>query len=1012
VNQPDVVVAPAATASVLSPQRDTMDAVTRADLETPLVGRAPEVRALTAALERAGRSQPGVVLVAGDAGVGKTRLLAEVAERAAEAGATVLVGHCLDVGGVGLPYLPFTEALRPLTADGAAGSSLPDGEWRGVELGTRAAPPGGDVSQLQLFDAVAGTLARAGDEGTGPVLLVLEDLHWADQSTRDLLAFLVGRMRDERLLIVASYRSDDLHRRHPLRPLLAQLARLPVVERVDVGPFDIDEMGLYLAALHGSPITDATVRSILDRSEGNAYYAQELLHSCSPGQLDVIDTGLLPAALADVLLTRLEQLPAAAQHVVRVASVAGRRVGYDLLERASGLGDAELELALREAVTHQVLVPEGGQRYAFRHALLAEAIYGDLLPGERVRLHATYARLIDEATDTRTPLGSAAELAHHRMQSHDVPGALTASMRAADEAEQLHAPAEAWQHLEQALQLWDAVDDAEQRAGLDIVRVGLRAASMASRAGENARAASLADAAARRLDPGADPQWAAAVHHKRALHLLGDDRPEQALEAALEALKLAAEAGDAPSAPSAWSAATAARSLVSLDRVDEARDYAERARAEAAEIGSAGAEADALVTLAVIDNYQGIGDSVSVLLSRARDLAQEAGDLPTEMRVSYNLAADRYDAGDIEGTLRLVDAAVERSVATGLSWSPYGLELRALQVVARFVSGDWDGSAAAARLAGRRPPDAMVARLSAAGLYVGVARGSASALATARQLESSWHHDPMIAMVSGGCGSELLRWQEDAGGALDHAERTLHYVEDAWPLFLGAIWLSAVGLAAAGDLAEHARLVKDDAALSEAGEAGKRLIEHARTNARDGSPRGGTLGPEGRAWLLRAEAEYTRVDGHPDPDAWRRCVDQFGYGHRYEQAQSQWRLAEALLALDQRDAAAPAARAAHETAVELGARPLQEAVESLVRRARLDVGIGAAVAADTGGLTAREREVLALLAEGLTNRQIGHRLYIADKTASVHVSNILAKLGASGRTQAVTVAHRRGLLDT
>jgi DNA-binding CsgD family transcriptional regulator len=987
-----------------------MDAVARVDFETPLVGREGEIRALTTALEHAGQGQPGVVLVAGDAGVGKTRLLIEFATRAGQSGATVLVGHCLDVGGVGLPYLPFTEALRPLSVDGAAGSNLPAGDWLGVGLG--GPTPGGDVSQLQLFDAVAGTFARVGDEGSGPALLVIEDLHWADQSTRDLLAFMVGRMREERLLIVASYRSDDLYRRHPLRPLLAQLTRLPVVDRVDVVPFDIDEMGDYLTALRGSPVTDRTVRSILARSEGNAYFAQELLHACSAGQLDDIDTGLLPAALADVLLSRLEQLTAAAQHVVRVASVAGRRVGNDLLEQAAGLGGAELEPALREAVTHQVLVPEDRQRYAFRHALLAEAVYGDLLPGERVRLHSTYARLIDEAADTRTPLGSAAELAHHRMQSHDVPGALAASMRAADEAEQLHAPAEAWQHLEHALQLWDAVDDAEQRTGVDIVKLGLRAAAMASRAGENSRAASLADAAAARLDPRADPRRAAAVHHKRALHLLGDDRPEQALGAARQAMKLAAEASDTPTAPSAWAAATAARALVSLDRPGEAREYAQRARAEAAEIGSAGAEADALVTLAVIDDYHGLADSVPELLGRARDLAQEAGDLPTEMRVSYNLAADRYDAGDIDGALRLVDAAVERSVATGLSWSPYGLELRALQVVARFVSGEWDGSAAAARLAGRRPPDATVARLSAAGLFVGAARGSASALGVARQLESSWHHDPMIAMVSGGCGSELLRWNQDPTAALDLAERTLEYVEAAWPLFLGAIWLSAVGLAGAGDLAEHARLVNDDTALAEAGEAGKRLLERARTSARDGSPRGGTLGPEGRAWLLRAEAEYTRVEGRPDPEAWRRSFEEFGYGHRYEQARSQWRLAEALLAVDQRDAAAAAARAAHDTAVELGARPLQDAIESLVRRGRLDAGIGPAAVADTGGLTAREREVLALLSEGLTNRQIGQRLYIANKTASVHVSNILAKLGVSGRTEAVTVAHRRGLLDT
>jgi DNA-binding CsgD family transcriptional regulator len=987
------------------------------DFETPLVGREHEVSALTDALDRAARGQPGAVLVAGDAGVGKTRLLGELADRAASTGATVLVGHCLDVGGVGLPYLPFTEALRPLTLD-TTGDGRPSDRPR-LEFGPLPTP-GGDLSQLQLFDSVAGMLAKAGFEGDGPALLMIEDLHWADQSTRDLFAFLIGRLREEHLLVVGSYRTDDLHRRHPLRPLVAQLTRLPVVERLEVGPFDAHEMSQYLAALHGAPVDDVTVRRILDRSEGNAYYAQELLHAGgSSGARDVSNSGnvsdtgnvnLLPPPLADVLLTRLEQLSPTAQQVVRVASVAGRRVGHELLTRASDIENIELEAALREAITHQVLVAEEGERYAFRHALLAEAVYGDLLPGERVRMHATYARLIDETIDDREPLGSAAELAHHRIQSHDVPGALTASVRAADEAESLRAPAEAWQHLEQVLQMWDAVDDAEERAGADIVRIGLRAAAMASRVGENSRAAALADAAAARLDPAADPQRAASVAHKRALHLLGDDRSQEALEAALEALAFAAEGGDKPTAPSAWASATAARALASLNREDEARRYAERALAEAVEIDSAGAEADALVTLAVMDR-QGLAGSGPELLVRARDLAQEAGDLPTEMRVSYNLAAERYDSGDIDGALVLLEAAVERSVATGLSWSPFGVELQSLLVVARFVAGDWAGSLTATRNAGRRLPEGMVARLSTASLHVLVARGDPSATATVRALEGEWYRDPLIAMTAGGCGADLLRWQEDPRGSLALAERAMNHVEAIWPLFLGAIWLSAIGLSAAGDLAEHARLVRDESALADALDAGERLLAHARNVAHEGSPRGGVMGPEGRAWLLRAEAEYSRVAGASDVELWQRTVEEFDYGHRYEQARSRWRLAEALLATDRRDEAAAEARAAHAVAVEIGARPLQQAVEALARRGRLDMGIATPASTD-GGLTAREREVLALLAEGLTNRQIGQRLYIAEKTASVHVSNILAKLGASSRTEAVTVAHRRGLLGS
>ena len=326
----------------MSALRDTMDSMARVDFETPLVGRAREVNSLTEALDRAGRGEPGAVLVAGDAGVGKTRLLGELISRAVTRGATVLVGHCLDVGSVGLPYLPFTEALGPLIT-----TSVPDDDSRpalGPRLGFSAVPtPGGELSQLQLFDGVASTLAKVGLDGDGPALLAIEDLHWADQSTRDLFAFLIGRLREERLLIVGSYRTDDLHRRHPLRPLVAQLSRLPVVERLDVGPFDADEMRRYLAALHGSPVDDVTVRRILDRSEGNAYYAQELLHAGSAST----DNPLLPAPLVDVLLARLEQLSSTSQQVVRVASVAGRRVGHDLLARASALDSTELEAALR-----------------------------------------------------------------------------------------------------------------------------------------------------------------------------------------------------------------------------------------------------------------------------------------------------------------------------------------------------------------------------------------------------------------------------------------------------------------------------------------------------------------------------------------------------------------------------------------------------------------------------------------------------------------------------------------
>ena len=447
------------------------------------------------------------MLLSGDAGVGKTRLLTELCNRARAAGATVLIGHCVDLGAVGLPYLPFAEALRELAARADAGDEAIAEALRARpaldRLVTRsgqggAVPPHADddVGRLQLLDAVSGLLGDIG-ESDAPVLLVIEDLHWADQSTRDLLSFLLARLRSERLAVVASYRADDLHRRHPLRPLLGELVRLPMVERLDLPPFSPAELRDYLLALSGDPVPDWLVRDILDRSEGNAYFAEELLVS---GLGTAAPTALaLPTALADVLLARLERLPAAVQRIVRVASVAGRRVTHPLLQAASGLSDAEVEEALREAVTHYVLIAEDGDSYAFRHALLQEAVYADLLPGERVRLHGTYARLVATG-DGPGGAGSAAELAYHALESHDLPGALTASVRAAAEASELHAPAEALRHLEQALTLWEAVPDAVERVGCDLVSVGLRAAAAAASAGDQHRAVALSTAAKERVD--------------------------------------------------------------------------------------------------------------------------------------------------------------------------------------------------------------------------------------------------------------------------------------------------------------------------------------------------------------------------------------------------------------------------------------------------------------------------------------------------------------------------------
>ncbi|WP_162145135.1 ATP-binding protein [Kineococcus radiotolerans] len=427
-----------------------------------LVGRAPELDALERALDDARAGTSGAVLVEADAGVGKSRLVAELADRARARGGTVLVGHCASAGSGALPYLPFVEALEPLRRSAAQ-------DWW---FGDRPGPGEPGLSQLQLFDAVAGVLAAAARENE--VLLVLEDLHWADGASLGLLTFLLRRLRGERLLVVATVRTDDLHRRHPLRPVLAELARLPAVRRVVLNPFDVDEMRRFLRALAGHDPDPATLRRIHQRAEGNAYYAAELLLA-GPGR-----DGRLPSALADVVIGRVESLPAEVADLVRAAAVGGRRVRHDLLRAATGAGEDDVERAVRAAVTAGVLDVDGQDGYAFHHALLHEAVYEDLLPGERVRLHAAFARVVADSAAAGRPLASAAELAHHARRSHDLAGALVAGIAAADEAERLRAPAEAWHHVEEALPLWDAVPDAAACTGTTLMALTVRASELAA----------------------------------------------------------------------------------------------------------------------------------------------------------------------------------------------------------------------------------------------------------------------------------------------------------------------------------------------------------------------------------------------------------------------------------------------------------------------------------------------------------------------------------------------------
>jgi DNA-binding NarL/FixJ family response regulator len=962
-----------------------------------LVGRAAELDRLLAVLDAAATGQAGGALVGGDAGVGKTRLITELIDRARDRDCMVLVGQCAELGEA-MPYLPLVEALwgagrDPATAPAvraalrerpALARLLPDG-----------APGPGDAGELvrqQVFGAVLGLLGELAD--LQPVLLVLEDLHWADHSTRDLLTFLSRMLQRERICLVGTYRTDDLHRRHPLRPLLAELFRLPSVTPLELRPLPPASMADHLAELAGERLPPEVLDRLIERAGGNAFYAEELLAAATTGEE-------LPTGLAELLLSRVERLAETARRVVGVAAVAGARIDDDLVREVSGLDPLPYDTALREIVSHRLLVPDGADGYTFRHALLREAVYADLLPGERTRMHSAFARVLRERGGR-----SAAELAHHSLASHDNAGAFAASVAAAAEAERLGAPGEAYEHYDRVLSLWDTVADAEELAGTDRVHLVLRAAQAAAHSGRTRRALHLLRRVFDPLDPAADASTYADVGERLAYYTIETDQVGAALSVARAAVDALPPAP--PTTLRARALATYARALLWGDRHPDVPGWAEQTLVAARAAGAVDAETSALVTLGLYHEPADESSRAEEYFERAWALAGRAGDLSIALRAAFHYTRSQFDRGRLAAAARSIVDGVRLATRSGLAWSTYGIDLRFMEYLIHYTTGDWDRAEALADGFGIRVGTIPEAQVSAYALFIEVARGSETAAERLSWLEPLWPDDELVTYIARGLAAERALWRGADQEAIDHVAAVLKALHrgDA-----GVIRIAATGLWAHADQAVRARAAGDEAAERAAIGAVGNLIERARWAAGNTftGPRA-WIGVEGRAWLARAEAEWHRALGDDDPKLWRAVVDAFDYGHPYEVARSRWRLAAALVAGGERDEAKSEWLRAVEVAERLHAAPLRRALAELARHAGFGASGRAAPAGPLAALTSREREVLRLVADGRNNREIAATLFISPKTASVHVSNILAKLEVSSRTQAAAIAHRSGLL--
>jgi DNA-binding CsgD family transcriptional regulator len=961
-------------------------------------GREAELALLAGVFEDAAGGAPRTVLIGAEAGGGKSRLVGEFAETVRDR-ALVLVGGCVELGAGGLPYAPFTAMLRQLArARGVAEvAALLPGQG-GAELGVLLpefgpAPAGAEpeTARARLFELLLRVFETLAEQQ--PVVLVIEDLHWADRRTCDLLSFLVRNIRQARMLLMVTFRSDELHRNDLLRPLLAGLGRAAGVSRLDLARLSRDQVAVQLEGILGRPPGSALVSEVYQRGGGIPLLTEALVNP------DGTVSAGLPLSLRDLLLAAVTTLPERTQQALRIAAVGGARIDHALFTTVTNLDDAALTAALRPAVDANVVVSDAGG-YAFRHQLIREVVLEDMLPGERAQAHRAFAEALE--ADPPSSAGPPAVVAAlHWRGAHDDERALAAAWRAAAAAGTAFAYAQRLQMLDQVLELWDRVPGSVRPVGTDHVGVLELAADAARWAGEPERGLVLAQAAIAELGVTDDAERMALMLRRRA-----GLRQELLLPGQLDDLRAALRLASVPGRVRAQVLARLCWALMREDRYTESEQMAVDLRALAGQLGDTEQQAEADMALAALAARRG-EDTVAALRS-AREAAARAGSGTLEAWAYLTITnvlegSGRHElaiqAGR-EGLARALQLGLGRQIAAPIagnlaeSLTSAGRWDEALEILDEVLGldlpplGRFGPLEIRAEIALARGEEETAARMlgELRSLPVGVQAESQRLLPLAR-LEIGGR-------LAGG----------DLAGALDAVRAVVALDPPADPRYLWPLLVTAVracaeanGVSLPSQACDPARLRKD-------------LELRAGSTARPG--------PVHDAWAATFAAEAARADGRQDLAAWDAAAAAWAaLGQPHPQGYALMRAASAASAGGHRDGAITRLRRAAELAGQLDAHPLLQQISSLARRARIDLPalqgqrVHEATAAVPFALTERELEVLRLVAAGRGNRDIAAELFISPKTASVHVSNILGKLGVTSRGEAAAIAHRQHLLD-
>ncbi|MCA2214881.1 helix-turn-helix transcriptional regulator [Jidongwangia harbinensis] len=922
--------------------------------DAPLVGRTATLDAIRTDLLDTGPGGTAAVFVTGESGVGKSRLLRETADALRAGGTAVLTGTCLDIGDAS-PLHPVLQALR--------------------RRGSAVTEVDGDAGAL--LERVSRELRAVA--GERHLLLVLDDLQWADRSTRQLLLYLLAGLGDVRLSVLAAVRAESLQGTHPLRRVLAELRRLRWVRVVDLAPLDRAGTQELVTAIAGDGVEAEDADRVFKRSGGNPFVAEELARDLRDGRVELSDT------LREIFLSRVDELDPQAHAVVHAVAAGVEPVEHPVLARVLTLPEDRLIEGIRNAVAHRFVVgaPDG---YRLRHRLVAEVLEHQVLPAEQAVLHRRYAEAL-EAT------GSAdhTRLAHHWQQAGEPQRALPSVVAAAHAAERLYGFAEAHRY-------WSLALDLSCDASTDRTELLAHAAESAHQCGEHQRALTrLEELAARPDGPGE-----CEIHLRRARYLAAAGR---SVTAEIEYEKALAVPACTPG-EKATAAAYLAELLLHLGRYADAGARAREALRLAEADGTTADLVRASAALGFSEAFREDPDAGLAVIRHAVEIAERSGH-PDDLGCAYLHLAELLTGplNSLEEGVLVARRGAQKLAEMGVGRS-YQTRLLAIAANGLFRVGQWAEAERVIDTAMRHRPsgaDAVELLLARCRLWVGfgdieAADRDLDAVATVLAGGGARHVLPMLTLRAG-----LAMWQGRHAEARAAVQRGLTETRSDDLVLMGI--LAWHGLRAEAE-AHAAGGTVDPSAV-------RRL-----TTVVDRMTRGvANAAPPVRAVIDGYQdlcaAELSRIEDRHDPHPWARAAAVWDKRQQpYPAAYARLRMAEASFARKgKRSAAITALREAYATAQAMGAKPFAAEIAAVAARARVTLGEPDAVAATPapdagdplGVLTGREREVLAKVAEGLTNKEIGQQLFISERTVGVHVGHIFDKLQVRTRVQASRV---------